>query len=339
MDGQGFNDLTYRGQVRRLRVLGRHALRRFGLQRGAPLRLLFHGENSTFQTTNRRGQRLVLRIHRTGYQTPHMVRSELQWLQALRRDTDLVVPEPVVGRDGQFVQQVADPGVAGERSCVLFKWVPGRFVRAHRSEAFYNRTGTLAGRLHAHARSWRRPVGFRRRAWREQVLFGEAAGYGDPFVVPGLTRRDFDLYRACIERAREEIAALGKGTRVWGLIHGDMHSGNVTFEGDRANAIDFDDCGAGWYAYEIAVAMASPWDPASFARNLAWFLKTYELETSLDEATVRAVPCFLAVRRLSMVGWIGSRADNPRLASLIPMSIRRARPVIQAYLRGQFDQI
>ena len=327
-----FEAQPYRAQVARLRALGRRALERFGMPHGAPLRLLNHGENTTFRTLDGRGRSRVLRIHRWNYQTPAMVRSELEWLSALRRDTDLVVPRPHRGRDGAFVQQVAHPSVGPARICVLFDWVEGRFSRGRTGPTLYRRVGRLAATLHAHARTWKRPAGFRRRAWSADVLFGRKPGFGDPFLAPGLRASDRRLFERAIRRSEDEIAALGRGGRVWGLTHADLHGGNILFKDGVPAPIDFDDAGAGYYGYDLAVAIAPPWDRASIRQATDWLLEGYREIGPIDAATAAAIPCFHAVRRISMVGWIASRADNPRLRAFIPKSIERARASLKDYL-------
>jgi len=333
MRARGYESLTYRGQVGRLRVLGRRALVRFGLRVDAPLVLLNHGENSVFESRDMRGRRYALRIHRTDYQTPGTIRSELAWLAALGRDTDLALPRPVEGTDGALVQQVTDDGVPGERSCVLLQWVPGRFGWTGSGRSYYRRLGHVAGRLHAHGQAWKRPAGFRRRAWSQRVLQGLAPGFGDALTTPGVNKRDSRLFRAAQDRATGVMAALGKGRATWGLIHADLHAGNVLTHDGVMGAIDFDDCGSGWYGYEFAVAVGPPFDMVDFERRLAWFLDSYREHMEVDPRTLESLECFVVTRRISMVGWIGSRADNPRLARLVPRYTTFARDAARAWMR------
>ena len=98
-------------------------------------------------------------------------------------------------------------------------------------------------------------------------------------------------------------------------------------------AIDFDDCGSGWYGYEFAVALGPPFDMSNFNRRMDWFLETYRDHMDVDPRTLDALECFVVTRRVSMVGWIGSRADNPRLASYLPRYIEFARESARTWLR------
>ena len=66
-------------------------------------------------------------------------------------------------------------------------------------------------------------------------------------------------YRAILEEAalalQRVLDVLGKGSDVWGLIHADLHLDNVIFAAGKARPIDFDDCGFGYWLYDIAVAL------------------------------------------------------------------------------------
>ena len=60
---------------------------------GGRATLINLSENHTFRIDAPAG-RTVLRVHRPGYHTAASIESELAWLEALRRDTDLPVVRP-----------------------------------------------------------------------------------------------------------------------------------------------------------------------------------------------------------------------------------------------------
>ncbi len=61
---------------------------------GGVATLINLSENHTFRIDRADGARFILRVHRPGYQSPASIRSELEWLEALRRDSTLPVPRP-----------------------------------------------------------------------------------------------------------------------------------------------------------------------------------------------------------------------------------------------------
>src|SRR5436309_679082 len=101
-----FETLSHRGQIPRLRRVAESALACYGLA-GAPVRLLTHRSNTLFSV----GRDYVLRINRPDPPPVARLRGELIWLDALRHDTDLIVPEPVATRDGEWLVSVDGPGL------------------------------------------------------------------------------------------------------------------------------------------------------------------------------------------------------------------------------------
>ncbi len=120
------DELPRRAQLARLRALALDAMRAYGLG-PIELRLIQHEENTTFLVTAG-GDRFVLRIHRPPLRTVQTVESEVWWLAALARDTDIAVPEPVPTPAGALLVEASAPGVDGSRICVLFRWLPGTFL-------------------------------------------------------------------------------------------------------------------------------------------------------------------------------------------------------------------
>src|SRR4029079_2811602 len=95
--------LTRRAQLARLRQVAATALNRFPIAAGR-LTLVAHEENTTYRHDGPDGSHLV-RVHRPqrhgrGAAPPVAIRSEIAWLQAVRKNTDLAVRVPVASRDG-----------------------------------------------------------------------------------------------------------------------------------------------------------------------------------------------------------------------------------------------
>jgi Ser/Thr protein kinase RdoA (MazF antagonist) len=155
-----FADLTSAGQTRRLRRLALSALEAYEVSVCGLVRL--HGWNTTFRVDGPNGERHVLRVQRTNGPTPTMVGSELAWLLALGRDTDLAVPQPIANRFGDPLTVAAAPGVPERRTCVLFRWVRGRFLDARLTETHLRRVGILTARLQQHGQTcpcWTASIG------------------------------------------------------------------------------------------------------------------------------------------------------------------------------------
>lgn len=305
-----YAELTYQGQARRIRQIAREVIRRQDLCADR-LELIFHGENTTFRARNSDGADYLIRVHRPGYQTRRTIVSELEFLAALRRETELLVPTPV-GEGHQAVSRITVPGVE-PRDAVAFEWIPGRFSSRFTVTGM-RRVGDFVARLHRFAENWTPSDGFERQFWNLEGLSGDNMGGGVELLPPE--------YRAVVEdtldAASEVLDALGRERDVWGLIHSDLHHRNRLMSDGCLAAIDFDDCGFGYYLYDLAVILGFPrhkYRDEFEADLLPAFLEGYRAVRPLSDEHVALLPVFYALRHIVITLWVlGRAADNPYFA-------------------------
>jgi Ser/Thr protein kinase RdoA (MazF antagonist) len=249
-----FAELDRAGRTRRLRRLAEAALTGYAVP-VARLTPLAHGLNTTFRVDGADGHRYVLRVQRPDGPGAAQVRAEMAWLATLRRETDLVVPQPVPTRARDLVTVVADPAVPEPRTCVLCHWVDGRFADERLSAPQLYAVGQFTARLHRHGG---RLNGLDRGRVDDLTEFGrtQVDGFSAAVVDRAVAAAGGDQrIREAVARARAVRAELGYGADIFGLVHGDLRQENYLFHRGRVRAIDFDDCGYGHFAYDLAVAL------------------------------------------------------------------------------------
>lgn len=321
-------ELTARGQVARLRRVAAEAVRAHGLPVG-PMPMLAHGENTTFRLDAPSG-RVLVRVHRHGYHSPNQIESELAWLAALGT-TGLGAPVPRRYPDGRGVQVFGGAGLDAPRAVTVLRWVEGRHVaRGAGGARLYRALGALMAGLHAHARAWSRPPEFERVAW-DGPLTG-APHWGDALALPGLDDTDRAMITQGLAAVRRALAAAPRGPDDWGLVHADLHTKNVLWGPSGLVPLDFDDCGFGWFAYDLAVPMVDL--PARPAERLGWMVAGYETVRPLPPRWLALVPTLITARVLSLAAWLVSRSDNPALAAHHAVVRERLRRAVPAYLSG-----
>ncbi len=317
-----FDQLTYQGQVRRLRGLGKRALEAFGMS-DARMTLIAHAENATFridapQVTSPAPYvpgRFLLRIHRTAYQTHAEIASELTWLAALRLESELVVPDPVPTAGGDLLTRIEAEGFSEPRTCSLLRWIPGRFFEASPRPRHLEAMGELMARLHNHVDRWSPPNHFRRRRWDADGLFGARAGFCRPpdeiwNRVPAPHRTRFS---SVAHQIADIMEAIGDGPHGFGLLHADLHLGNVLFRRGEARAIDFDDCGYGHWVYDFAVPLADMLDRNDWPIWDEAIRRGYGRHRPLPQRQLKQLPIFMAARLVSLMLWVTDRAiEHPR---------------------------
>lgn len=319
---RSYANLTERGQVQRLRRVARAALARFGIDDGGRLPLSVHAENTTFRVRHD-GRRYSMRVHRIGYHDEAEIRSELAWLAALDGAVPFEVPRPVATPDGERLVTIEHPGVLGPRHCVLLEWIDGESRVDDPPPSWLETVGEITARLHRHAEQWTPPPGFVRPRWDAQTLVGPDSKWGSLLELDGLTAAQRRRFAAFRDAVRARLDAFGYGADRVGLIHADLHAGNVLRRGAAAHVIDFDDCGIGWWVFDMAVTLASFRGRDDFAAVEAAWLRGYRRVRPLPDAQVAMFETLCSARQIAIAAWVQSRADVPGVRAYTPQMIAR----------------
>ncbi len=97
-----------------------------------------------------RCESVTLRFYPEYYGGAGDIAGEIDWLHALARDTQLLVPTPIAARDGSLIQPL-QPSLHGMHWCVLLSWVPGRFLYKSLTSGRLQQVGAFTAALHNHA--------------------------------------------------------------------------------------------------------------------------------------------------------------------------------------------
>ena len=339
---RAFVRLPRRTQIGRLRRLAGVALAGYDLP-PARLTLLAHLFNTTFRVDTAGGERYMLRIHRAGRATPDGVGAEMAWLAALRRDTSLEVPAPVPVRTGALLTVAATPGVPRPHLCVLFRWLPGRLRRHGLTPRHLERVGEIMAALQNHALRWERPPGFVR--GRVDGPNAAAGRRSDPFapdilaavealVTDTLSAAEAAPVMAVLARAQAVEQALAEEPGTFGLIHADLHYGNLLFAGDTVRAIDFDDCGFGPLLYDPAVMLSALLDWPEYPALRAGLLAGYRRVRPLSAAHEALLDTFIALRQVQDAVWRLEWREYPPLGADWAAEARQALTPVATLLAG-----
>jgi len=101
-----------------------------------------------------------------------------------------------------------------------------------------------------------------------------------------------------------------------GLLHGDLHFGNVIWDGYKPIPIDFDDCGIGLHMYDLTIYLRSVKNQLSNRKQenqgaayLEAMVDGYNSIGSLDKVDLELLPYLRLARSLTMFAWCYSRKD------------------------------
>lgn len=274
-------------------------------------KLLSHRENAVFAIMSpSNGQTYVLRVHRQGYQNAVSIRSELQWMSALR-ESGIFTPTILPNADGENVQVSSRPGETTPYFCDVLEWVDGKPLSEIEDPDVYKILGETNGRLHNHAKTWKRPAGFVRQKWDLEGLAGEAPLWGRFQSLQALSKDQTQLIDQARLKVIDHLEDFGTAEDRFGLIHADMMPENVLVHEGQPCLIDFDDCGFGWYLYDLATLLAFELAEDSFPRTLADWVEGYRSVASLPDEHLEKLDIFLMCRLLAGLGWLHTRRYTP----------------------------
>ncbi|HEX4428642.1 MAG TPA: phosphotransferase [Frankiaceae bacterium] len=287
------------------------------------LELLCVSENATYLVRDPRGEPAVLRLNRPGYHSHDALVSELAWTASLREADVVRTPRWIPTLTGEPVARLTPDRQDDARHAVLFGYARGTHPESDAGLGELAQIGDIAARLHAHARSWRRPAGFCRFSWDLQAALGDGAGrpgrWGD------WRERLCGPERGAAERAesqlRQELSAYGDAPSRYGLIHADLRAANLLAEPnpDLATAytvIDFDDCGYSWFLYDLAASVSFLEHHPDLPALVSSWLEGYRRTAVVEPADRAVMPALIMLRRLQLQAWASSHADTDMVRSL-----------------------
>ena len=257
------SQVSYRAFLLRLRKLAEKALESYGFEQ-VRLRFVNYSGNGLYQVSIPSGssansRKYALRLHQPNYMKPKYISSEMEWLSALNQ-AGIHVPEPIPNLNGEWLTVVeGEFDMPRERTCTLLGWTEGRLLKKSIRPKHLESLGRVVGRMHRQSRSWKKPDGFARPHWDWEGLYGNGFDYGFSVVAAreAIPKAHQYVFNEVLEQVREASEQLGKGRSVYGLIHADLSLGdNIAFFGGEARPFDFDDCGFGYWVFDLGVTLA-----------------------------------------------------------------------------------
>lgn len=296
-----FEQLTLRGKLRRLRKLADEILSQYPI-RVKRIDLIGSYTNMIYRVYAQDGAlqpeaQYALRIARPGWRDEEAAHSEILWLEALARDTDIPVPSIIRSKRGAGVVTAQVEGVPEARHAVLMTWQPGQLLGHHLTEANLSKMGALFGQLHEHGSNWQPPDAFSPRRFERFLSRGEPDLIFAEENLGQYAPANLKVLRQIYEMIDLAYADLATdGLRV---IHCDLWHNNIKIKNGTLYPFDFEDTIWGYRLHDIAMAMLDLYEEMDMARYetlLAAFRRGYEAYLPWPEGD-------LALLQISRILW------------------------------------
>lgn len=298
------------------------------------LKFLGHSGNITF-CVEAPESKFLLRIHQSVsgiqddiWQKPNIIESELIWLAALSRESNITVQKPLQNREGKWVTQVRRVNTQDVFYCSLLGWIDGIVSNTKRTPQQAYQLGLLIGKLHQHSRQWKLPQNFERPIYDENH-FCLALSRLSPAVTSGLISVEHHkLLTAAVEKSDRMMKKLDRSPDVWGLIHADLHDGNYLFYNEQIRPIDFARCGFGYYLYDVAESLQ--YLPSQVRPS---FFEGYQTSCKLPKNYLKIVEVFFI---MALIDVFSFHVNNPKEHEWLSQEVQYvAEQVIPKYLESE----
>jgi Ser/Thr protein kinase RdoA (MazF antagonist) len=307
-----FEGLTERGQILRLRRLADRVLQEYDL----PVKrvsFMVRMTNFLFRVETATSQKYVLRIYSDDDSTIEENRTEMFWLEAIHRDTDLRVVKPVRRRDGEYITLADLPGILSKRRCALFSWVPGRPLEKHPTPDLYFQFGEMMARLHNHSEGLAVPPEICPKHWDKVFYYpDERSIYREAKYRHLFPPERVALMDEAVPRCDQLLANLYKVSCPPMLIHGDLHFGNVHVAGEQLYFLDFEDISLGFPVQDVAISLYYGRLLPEYPDLVSAFEKGYSSVRAWPVESPQQLAGLMAARNANFINYVAGHLPDPQ---------------------------
>ena len=269
-----------------------------------PLTIVHHehlrtSENVVIKLVSDSGRSYALRIRKILGSYQEQISSELVVLRDFSERTQADIPAPLPTRNGRLFCTVTAGGDA--YMCIVFSWVAGVHLGAGeitpRHMAFMAQAVSL---LHNFSSAYHPPSSLVRPVYDEEWFFGAPSWTTSADFVGRLDPDHAAYLRAADDTIRARLREHPRNAASFGLIHYDLHAGNFLFHENGANMIDFDECGFGYYLFDLAHILFEFIDDPRFGAFKDVVAEHYAGARYSD----RDLALFLALQGIAYANWL-----------------------------------
>ncbi|GIP36057.1 phosphotransferase enzyme family protein [Paenibacillus sp. J2TS4] len=311
-------DESRRSLLARARKVALTALQQYDLE-WERIQFIQLSDTITYKIETSTGESFLLRIHSDRLSIEE-IHSELSLLEALNQSADLNVPEGLACCNGSYVLEISTEEGYQRPYVTMMRWVEGEHASGKFTDDRVYSMGVMMGRLHEAAANFVPPSDFVRPQWGVDSFRRDMVKL-ERFYPRFLSDEAWRSYQAAAEKIVTELAAMHRNDHNYGLIHADLHSGNIVFNEERPYPIDFGRCGYGYYLYDMAGALLE-----LYPKQRRTFIQGYESVRKLEPDYVQHLQCFFV---MFMIENYCHHASDPRESS----SLMDEQPYALAYIR------
>jgi len=243
------------------------------------------GNNDTYKVSIDSGE-FALRVYQYDWRNQEEIRFELESLLHLK-SKGIHVSSPVPLKKGGYVTSISAP--EGNRWSIMTSFVKGEQPQFDQGDDAFN-FGKQVAKMHSASQDFS-PTVTGRKLDLDHLLF-------EPMKLIRWFLANHESKLEFLEDHAQKLAEAIKANQDkldWGYCHGDLFGENAKLDQGKFSFFDFDFCGMGYRAYDLATFKASLMILLGNIQQWPEFLSGYQSVRPLSKEDLEMIDVFLAI--------------------------------------------
>jgi len=317
-----FFDQDVKIQTDSLTLFVHEILKKYGVS-NAEVESINFEFNATFSVSTQSGQRYSLRLNINSTRTVSNIQAETQWVRDLARIPTIYVPTPIASLDDKYLVSAPHADSGQTIYGVMYSWLEGEEIGDEPTLDQLHTVGRAMALLHENSSNFTLTDG------AELPTFNDFFWGTEDYLFSSKSRL-IPKDRQLIEQARDLIMLYTDelyATSVVHIIHADLHGWNLMWHEEQLFIFDFDDCGYGVEAQDIAVALYYLDTPEQDAA----LLDGYKSIRPLPRFSENAMKALLLQRRLLLLNYL-YETKNAEHKEMLPAYLEKTIERVSTFL-------
>ena len=317
-----FFDQDVKIQTDSLTAFAHEILKKYGIT-DAEVECINFEFNATFSVSTQSGQKYALRLNINSTRTVSNIQAETQWVRDLARIPSINVPTPIASLDDQYLVSAHHADSGQTIYGVMYSWLEGEEIGDDPTLNQLHTVGRAMALLHENSANFTLTDG------AELPIFNDFFWGTEDFLFSSQSKvppRDRELLKKAHDLIMKYIDELYATSAVH-IIHADLHGWNLMWHEDQLSIFDFDDCGYGVEAQDIAVALYYLDTPEQDAA----LLDGYKSIRPLPVYSEKAMKAILLQRRLLLLNYL-YETKNAEHKEMLPAYLEKTIERVSTFL-------
>ena len=319
---KNFFDQDVKVQTDSLTVFAHEILKKYGISE-AQVECINFEFNATFAVSTESGQKYALRLNINSTRVVSNIQAETQWVRDLALIPSINVPTPIAALDDTYVVSAVHTDSGQTIYAVMYSWLEGEEIGDEPSLDQLHTVGRAIALLHENSSHFTLTDG------AELPTFSDFFWGTEDYLFSSKSRL-IPKDRQLIEQARDLVMKYTDelySNSVAHIIHADLHGWNLMWHEEQLSIFDFDDCGYGVEAQDIAVVLYYLDTPEQDAALLDGYKSIRPLPTYSE----KAMKALLLQRRLLLLNYL-YETKNAEHKEMLPAYLEKTIERVSTFL-------